>query len=865
MSKLGCVAGYEYSRHVLRRSFLFATLSLPLVVALIVGVTAVAKVVRPERPTSAGIVDQAGFLLEPPEPGARDTATVQWVEFPSEQEALAALEAQAVQAVFVLPGDYPDNSTVRLIAAEELRGEVYSQFRTLLRARLLAGRPDAVVRRAVEGSTVVTRLPDAVPGGAREFARGVGLGPFLPALAGLSVVILIFFSSGYLMGVVTDEKANRTMEILMTSVSSGQLMAGKLLGIVGVTFTQLAVWAVLAALFALVGGDVLGLAWLQGVRMDPGTFLIALAVLVPTYVLVAALMTALGAVLNAADAGQQVAGVIVILFASLLALVVPLLRNLDRPVAIALSLLPLTAPVVLPLQAAFTQLAPWQIGASIVVQVLCALAAVWLAGRALRIGMLRYGRRLSLRHLLVGTAAKPQPEARMGSRPQPRSEAAGAYRTAARRVGRAHTAHKALRILRYEFVTMVTKPLFVLVCVGVPLLLFVQMALSAAALGDQLTISSARVELAGGAGTQARPAPLPEGYLDPGGLIKAVPGDIAVGQLVTYPDEATARRALAAGEIAAFTIVPRDYLETGELICVRNDYNPLAPDQAPTLVEHVLLANLLHGDAALAARVQVPMQLEASTWTPAAEPASGREAAEAHDDGLLSMLVPSLVMLPIYGAVVMASGLVLRSVSEEKKNRVMEVLLLSASPRQMLSGKIVAMGVAGLVQALVWTVMGYIGFTWGGRRPQLPAGIVLGPSLLAWAIVFFLLGYAVYACLFAAAGALVPDYRQSPQASLLLLVPAFIGFEVSVITANSPHGPLATAVSLFPLTAPFSMMSRLVKGGVPPWQPPLAILLTAITVVLSVRTVARMFRAQNLLSGQPFSVKRYLVTLLGRA
>jgi ABC-2 type transport system permease protein len=160
--------------------------------------------------------------------------------------------------------------------------------------------------------------------------------------------------------------------------------------------------------------------------------------------------------------------------------------------------------------------------------------------------------------------------------------------------------------------------------------------------------------------------------------------------------------------------------------------------------------------------------------------------------------------------------------------------------------------------------MGYLFFALGGETFRLPGSITLSPSILAWFMVFALLGYAVYASLYAGAGALLPDWRQSRQATLLIALPAFIGFEIGLLTTDNPHGALALGASFFPLTAPFVMVKRLVVGGLPWWQPMVAAALMVLSIPLIVRAVARMFHAQNLLSGQPFSIRRYFRVLLGR-
>ena len=139
----------------------------------------------------------------------------------------------------------------------------------------------------------------------------------------------------------------------------------------------------------------------------------------------------------------------------------------------------------------------------------------------------------------------------------------------------------------------------------------------------------------------------------------------------------------------------------------------------------------------------------------------------------------------------------------------------------------------------------------------------LTPAVGAWSALFMTLGYALYACLTAGVGALVPDVKASRGASLLIYAPALVGFEINLLTYESPHGALSVAGSLFPLTSPFVIIRRLVVGGMPAWQPVLAAIFIGAAIPLAVLTTSRLFRAQNLLSGQRFSVKRYLRALRG--
>ncbi|RLD03221.1 MAG: hypothetical protein DRI56_12830, partial [Chloroflexota bacterium] len=123
---------------------------------------------------------------------------------------------------------------------------------------------------------------------------------------------------------------------------------------------------------------------------------------------------------------------------------------------------------------------------------------------------------------------------------------------------------------------------------------------------------------------------------------------------------------------------------------------------------------------------------------------------------------------------------------------------------------------------------------------------------------------AVNASLMAGMGALMPNMKESSQATFIVIAPMLIPMFLITVLIEDPHGALSLGLSLFPLTSPIAMMTRISAGGVPLWQLLLACALLGATVVIVVRMVARMFHAQTLLSGQAFSSKRYFKALLGR-
>lgn len=345
-----------------------------------------------------------------------------------------------------------------------------------------------------------------------------------------------------------------------------------------------------------------------------------------------------------------------------------------------------------------------------------------------------------------------------------------------------------------------------------------------------------------------------EGYIDQSGVIKLLPKGLE-DKLQPFASEADARRALDEGVIAAFYLIPPDYLENGEVIYTRPDFNPLGGLSQTQTIGQVLTYNLANGDMNLVDRVQTPMRTEVVTTT---------EQPQRNPDDMLTFFLPYGVTLLFYIVILSSASLMLNSVTIEKQNRVMEILMTSITPTQMLTGKIIALGIAGLLQTVVWSGAGFGLLRLSGQTFSLPAAFQLPWTILVWGIVFFLGGYALYASLMAGLGALVPNLREASQATTVVILPMIVPLMLISALISDPNGTLSVVLSIIPLTSPVSMMTRLAAANVPLWQILLSVVLLLATVLLVIRSVAGMFQAQNLLSGKSFNVKIFLKALFGR-
>jgi ABC-2 type transport system permease protein len=410
--------------------------------------------------------------------------------------------------------------------------------------------------------------------------------------------------------------------------------------------------------------------------------------------------------------------------------------------------------------------------------------------------------------------------------------------------------NKTLLVLRHEIRTVLSRPSFVFALFGIPII-----GAMIFFIAGQLSKGSAAQNILAQLISNP-PIVQAEGYIDQSRIIKVIPDSVQPGLLVPFQDETSARQALEKGEISAFYIIPADYIQTGKIFNVRPDFNPLGSSSQSGLIEWILLVNLLGGDTKLANLVEGPK----STQQVSLSPIPQRDA-----NNLLTYFMPYAVMMLFYIVLLSAASLLLSSVAKEKENRVMEILMLSVTPRQLLTGKIIGLGLLGLLQIVLWVGTGRFLLARSGTTFHLPIVFQLPTSFLIWGLIFFVLGYAVYASLMAGLGSLVPNLREATQATILVIFPLIIPMALNSLLINLPDSLVSVILSIFPLTSPVAMMTRLAATSVPLWQTLLAVVLLAITAVIIVRAVARMFRAQTILSGQPFSRKVFFNALLGKA
>lgn len=397
MTKIWQIIKYEYTRHVFNKRFLFSLLSLPgTVLAMALAALAIALFTR--NATPIGYVDHSGFLADtaPLEVnGSLFEPAIDFVAYTNIEQAQADLNAELIQAFYIIPENFPQNREVELFFLEQPSSGAQNQFRRWIINNLDRFQeldPQSLVRLQEGSQFTMSTLDES-----RQMREDQWFMIAVPVIAGITFIIVVLSSGGYLLQAVVEEKENRTMEIVITSVTPGQLMTGKTIGNISVGLTQLVVWLV----FAGIGIAIAGNFWpaLRDFSIPGDLIAVMILLFLPAFVMIAAIMSTIGAIMTDMREAQQVSSLFSMLVTIPFYLVTPIMMNPNSTLAIVLSYFPPSAPITVLMRMAFTSLPTWQLTLNILILVVFAVFSVWLAGRAFRMGMLQYGKKLSFKDL----------------------------------------------------------------------------------------------------------------------------------------------------------------------------------------------------------------------------------------------------------------------------------------------------------------------------------------------------------------------------------------------------------------------------------------------------------------------------------
>jgi ABC-2 type transport system permease protein len=340
------------------------------------------------------------------------------------------------------------------------------------------------------------------------------------------------------------------------------------------------------------------------------------------------------------------------------------------------------------------------------------------------------------------------------------------------------------------------------------------------------------------------------------------------------PDEATARQAVEDGDLSAALIMERNPgPDLSFTIISKEPAGRRTPELLRQASYSLAIADRLDrlgvatsDQAALFA----PPDVDVETPTPVGpgEPSSGAEMAAT---ALVGQVLIAFLLL----AIILYGQWVAMSVAEEKSSRVMEIVISAATPFQLLGGKVLGVGGLGIVQLLAAAIPALVAFVLQGRVAEIVLGAppseldlpqVLTPEVLGAFVVFFVLGYLLYAVLYAAAGSLVSRMEDVNNVVAPMSMIAVVGYLVAIYISIGLLPADATWVALLsfvPFVSPYLMLSRVIAGQAGAPEVALAAAILVVSIVVMLWLAARVYAAGVLMYGQAPSFRRLIAAAFG--
>ncbi len=378
---------------------------------------------------------------------------------------------------------------------------------------------------------------------------------------------------------------------------------------------------------------------------------------------------------------------------------------------------------------------------------------------------------------------------------------------------------KTLEIYKYELRKVMMRPGYFVMTLLVPVLFLLAILVMHAVVGQQVSMGD---------------KPQKIGVVNESGLVMEN-GLVAAGNktFVGYETRESGLRALTAGQVSYCIVFPNHYMDSGviELVSLKRHF--LVPRDMDQSVRFFALDQLLAGNSeAVVERAKAP-----STIILQVVDLEGNPAEE--QGGLTNFIIPAVFAMLMAMSMIFSSTYMVQGLGEEKENRVIEVLLSSVSQDQLLVGKLTAFSTAGFVQVLVWVAsLPILKRLLAGMIVNLPMEINISAKFLGFGLVYFVLGYLLFATLAAGAGATRANVQEAQQLSAIYSLVVMVPLWLLSVIMNFPDLSLWKVLTVFPLTAPSMVMIRIGMGNLALWEI-FASLATLVLAILAAFFLAR--------------------------
>ena len=395
MRNIWLVAQQEFMTNIRKRSFLFAVFGVPVLMGVIFAIVFFVQIQAEE----GGIVAENIGFVEQLEVISLESET--YTEFNNIDTATAALDAEEVDVFFVVTPLYFTTGEVPLYSYGSVSAETRRAIRVFLVENLTSTiQTDAPPERLIDPVDSILFLENTQ----RELSFEGMIGLFIvPILFAIVLLMALQLSSTFLMSGVVEEKSNHIMEILITSITPYQLLAGKLLGLGTLGLIQIGIWLIMGVIGVQFGGD---FEFLSGVVMPIDFIIVTLSYFVLTYFLYSSLLAGIGAVVGSEQESRTYAGIVSMLLAIPFFFFSVLILNPDSPIFTFMLFFPFTSGMTYMMKYPFTTIPLWQVLSSLSILAVSTFVVTWAVAKVFRWALLLYGKKpnpLTLWRVIRGT------------------------------------------------------------------------------------------------------------------------------------------------------------------------------------------------------------------------------------------------------------------------------------------------------------------------------------------------------------------------------------------------------------------------------------------------------------------------------
>jgi ABC-2 type transport system permease protein len=340
------------------------------------------------------------------------------------------------------------------------------------------------------------------------------------------------------------------------------------------------------------------------------------------------------------------------------------------------------------------------------------------------------------------------------------------------------------------------------------------------------------------------------GYVDEVGDFNSH-NDMGITNFIPFTSHEAANQALTGGEIAEYFVIPEDFITTGNLERYTLEKEASTPPFITDIIWRFLSVNLLDENIPpeTIALILKPLNIEVIWVTE-----EGEITLEATNPA--NIIIPSIFALLLSLSLMFGVTSLITGLGEEKESRLIEVLLSSVSIPQLLISKVLALGLAGLLQVVLWLVSAPLLLKLASSSlGDLLQGIEIPANFILLGIVYFVLGYLLFAVLSIGVGSISSNATEGNALAMIYTMTSFIPLWFLGFLIPFPNSPIWVVMTLFPTTAPIQTMIRIGISEVPLWQVIASIIILVLSIVIGLFLVIKIFRIYMLMYGKRPSLR----------